>query len=336
MVRPPSRRTGVLLAAWAATVAVAATALTACATDAGPTLVIPTTTAAPPSSIGTSQQADPACAAIPIGTQVFPVEAGGAQHTVRIMIPRTFTGARSAVVIDFHGLGSDGDEQAAISGYEDLGNEVGFIVVHPTGVPNGTDSRTAWQIATSPADATHDDLGFANALIDDLIANWCGDPSRIYLTGFSNGGFFTTRLVCALADRIAAAVAVGGVSHPDTCAPTRVVPLAAFHGTADELVPFTGDGNSPLAGDPNLPTEFSTSNIPAEFAEFAAGAGCDPTPVDTPFGTTMIRHAYEGCRDGSVFSFVEMIDGGHVWPRTPDWPLDATSDGWAFMSQFRL
>lgn len=279
---------------------------------------------------------DPACAGVPIGLHEITLEAGGAVHPVRIKVPSTFDGARVPIVISWHGLGSDGVDQVQITGLESLADTEGFIVVHPTGVPNAGDPRTAWQLSTSAPDPSHDDLAFARALIDDLVANWCADSNRIYMAGMSMGGFFTSRLVCELADRVAAAMSVGGLSHPDTCMPVRPVPYLAFHGTGDDVVPYTGDGQSVLIGTGELPGELFTSVVPAEFGEFAASAGCDAAPVDTPFDGVMVRHTYAGCDRNVVLSLVEMVDGGHVWPRAPEWPLDATVDGWAFLSQFRL
>ena len=86
------------------------------------------------------------------------------------------------------------------------------------------------------------------ALIDELVANWCADPARVYSTGMSNGGFFTARLICEMADRIAAAVSVAGTYHPEgvsirraTCrtsrstAPTtRSVPYRRWRLDADD------------------------------------------------------------------------------------------------------
>lgn len=332
MVRPPSRR----LCVRAVLVATAMAALGACASAEDPILVVPTSTTPGVVTGGPSQEPDPACFAVPVGVQTLTLFGGGVDHVVRIQVPDSFTGARTPTVIDFHGLGSNGDEQATLSGFGELGQQEGFIVVHPTGVPNAGDGRAAWQLATSPFDDTHDDVEFVSTLIDELIAGWCADESRIYVTGMSNGGFFAARLTCRLADRIAAAVTVGGINRPDDCTPARLVPISAFHGTADTFVPFNGNGQSELVGSGDLPTELFTSDIPGEVAEFAAAAGCLPEPVDTPFGTTVVRHAYEGCDNGSAFALIELIGGGHVWPRPPDWPLDATADGWSFMSQFSL
>ena len=53
---------------------------------------------------------------------------------MRVFVPSSFDGTPLAAVLDWHGLGSNGDEQAALSGYEELADEQGFVVVHPTGV----------------------------------------------------------------------------------------------------------------------------------------------------------------------------------------------------------
>ena len=45
-----------------------------------------------------------------------------------------------------------------------------------------------------------DDVGFINALIEELEANYAIDPRRIYVTGMSNGAMMSYRLACELGD----------------------------------------------------------------------------------------------------------------------------------------
>jgi polyhydroxybutyrate depolymerase len=83
--------------------------------------------------------------------------------------------------------------------------------------------------------------------------------------------------------------------------------------------------------------------MPDEFAEFAADAGCDGT-VETEIGDDVVSHEYTGCDGDTPMVFDEVRGGGHTWPSaqpvgalgyTTD-DIDATRDGWAFMSQFTL
>ncbi len=287
----------------------------------------------------------PSCDTLPRGVTETTLDAGGAVHGVRIFVPTVISSDPAPTVLNWHGLGSNGTEQAAFSGYETLAETEGFIVVHPTGVPATVDGPNSWEL-TEFDTPERDDLVFADSLIDMLVADWCGDPDRIYSTGMSNGGLFTAELVCGRADRIAAAVSVAGTTHPETCAPSRAVPYIAFHGTADDVIPFAGTGESTLVEEVD-PDGFFGQVMPDEFAEFAASAGCDPEPVRTEETPEVISYAYAGCDDDVPMTFYEIVGGGHTWPGSPladqlaglgffTDDISATVDGWAFMSQHSL
>jgi polyhydroxybutyrate depolymerase len=64
--------------------------------------------------------------------------------------------------------------------------------------------------------------------------------------GHSAGGGVTARLACELAGRVAAVAAVAPAlfTEPVECRPSRAVPLLAVHGTADEVLPYGGQGAS--------------------------------------------------------------------------------------------
>ncbi len=288
----------------------------------------------------------------------FDLEAAGNTYPVRLYLPGNSGPAGEAdgrypVVLDWHGLGSDGFQQALLSNYEAVAEAEGFIAVHPTGGGGSGDGgpgglQTGWELSQFDVPG-RDDVAMVEALIDRVVEDYCGDPDRIYSTGMSNGGFFTSRLICELADRIAAAVAVAGVTHPDGCAPSRPVPFMAFHGTADDIVPFDG-GSSRLAPSDAPPeiAEFFDQVMPQELAEFAADFGCDPEPDVIAVSDEVTAYDYQGCADQIPVRFVEIEDGGHTWPgaflgafmtdalgsTTTD--VSATADGWNFMRRFSL
>lgn len=281
------------------------------------------------------------------GPSEFVLDAGSVSHDVRVFTPSIADGSPLPVVLNWHGLGSNGPQQADFSAYEGQAETEGFIVVHPTGQPGTGDDRNAWELEQFDV-PDRDDVAMASALIDRLVADYCADEARVYSTGMSNGGFFTSRLVCDLSDRIAAAVSVAGLTHPDSCEPSRPVPFMAFHGTADNVVPFSG-GESVLAnGAAGIAAEFFEQSMPEEFAQFAADAGCGETPAVTEISNEVIRYDYSGCNDDVPLVFFEIVGGGHTWPGSPLGPLlvdalglttddvSATADGWAFMSQFEL
>ncbi len=315
-----------------------------------PTHSEPVVTSAEASSPPTSAPAPVCSELITPGVHEYTLTAGGADHPHRVFVPSSYARTPLPAVIDFHGLGSNGLDQANFSGYEALAEAEGFIVVHPTGVSDFADGPNSWQLVDGQGADERDDLAFANAVVDDLVSSWCADPTRIYSTGMSNGGFFTARLVCEMSDRIAAAVSVAGLYHPPECSPARAVPYQGIHGTDDAIVPFDGSGESTLLT-PDSPPQwrvFFEQVIPQEFAEFAADAGCDAAPAGTSVGEDVVRYDYSNCEDSTPMAFFEVVGGGHTWPGSPMAALvegglgyttdaiDATVDGWAFMSQHSL
>ena len=186
------------------------------------------------------------CPALTTGVNEISLTAGGAAHPVRVFVPSAYAGSPLPVVIDWHGLGSNGPQQAMYSGYESVAESEGFIVVHPTGVADEAGGPNSWQLFPAPG-RERDDLAFAGGLIDELVANWCADPARVYSTGMSNGGFFTARLICEMADRIAAAVSVAGTYHPDSCHPAATCRTSRSTAPTTRSVPYAG-GESTLMG----------------------------------------------------------------------------------------
>ena len=288
------------------------------------------------------------CTSVEPGQHTFTLDAGGAIHDVQVFVPTSVDGeADSPLVLNWHGLGSNGGQQALFTGYEALAEAEGFVVVHPTGVPAAGDDRNSWELGQFDV-PERDDVAFADALIDHMIEQYCVDESRVYSTGMSNGGLFTSFLVCELADRLAAASSVAGVTHHDDCNPSRAVPFIALHGTADAVVPFDGTRSASSLEGGDTPSTFFDQVMPDEFAQFAADMGCGPQPDVAAFSADVTAYTYVGCDDDAPLIFYEIAEGGHTWPNTPiidllppglgytTLEIDATVDAWAFFEQHTI
>lgn len=77
-------------------------------------------------------------------------------------------------------------------------------------------------------------------LIDALKEDLPVDPERVYVTGQSMGGFGTFQALMERPKLFAAAVPVCGGNDPARAGLISAIPLWAFHGTEDTLVPVTG------------------------------------------------------------------------------------------------
>mgnify|MGYP002631803297 FL=1 len=75
-------------------------------------------------------------------------------------------------------------------------------------------------------------------LLDELEAELPVDPSRIYLTGLSRGGYGAWRLAIQNPDRFAALVPISGGGAVPYAKKLKDVPTWVFHGAKDQVIPM--------------------------------------------------------------------------------------------------
>jgi predicted peptidase len=78
-----------------------------------------------------------------------------------------------------------------------------------------------------------------NALIDELVAIYPIDESRIYLTGLSMGGFGTWSLAATYPERFAAIAPICGGGNRMEARRLVDMPIWVFHGAKDKVVPMS-------------------------------------------------------------------------------------------------
>ena len=74
-------------------------------------------------------------------------------------------------------------------------------------------------------------------LLDEVCAKYHVDPDRIYLTGISMGGDAVWDLALDHPERFAALVTIAAESDPEDTARIKDIPVWAFHGQKDDVVP---------------------------------------------------------------------------------------------------
>lgn len=242
----------------------------------------------------------------------------------------------TALVIALHGFVQWPASLREMSGWNELADAHGFIVVYPS----GTGFPLRWHaggVSGNDAGAT-EDVTFIAGLIDTLARDYNIDPARIYANGISNGGGMTFMLRCELSERLAAVGMVAGAYlYPwDKCHPARPVPAIVFHGTEDNIVPYAGGRSGP--GDIQLPP------IGGWVGALARQNGCDAEPKALPARGDASGVGYSGCAADVVFYTI--AGGGHTWPGGPPLyeritgqttqDLDATALMWAFFTEHPL
>lgn len=86
---------------------------------------------------------------------------------------------------------------------------------------------------------TDDRLRVVLALLDALQTELRFDTNRLYVTGQSMGGFGTWAITARAPERFAAAIPICGGGEPSTAPRLTRLPVWAFHGTADQVVPVS-------------------------------------------------------------------------------------------------
>jgi len=257
-----------------------------------------------------------------------------------VHVPASYDGSNQVpLVLDFHGWTSNPAQQQGLSGFQQLADAVGFIVAYPEGYdPAGT--QRSWNAGTccSPASTSGlDDVGLVRAIVADIESNANIDPLRIYATGLSNGGAMSHRLACEAADLFAAVspVACPLLLHPFTvCQPIRPIPVLAFAGLTDVVVPYAGGESQTFPGVFFPPA-------PDSFAYWGGADGCGGGSPDIveDLGNGASCDTHTGCAAGVSVGFCSIhgaaipVYSGHILYSNTD-GINVAQRAWQFMSQF--
>jgi polyhydroxybutyrate depolymerase len=265
------------------------------------------------------------------------LDSGGRIRTYFVHSPPGYDGSEKLpLVMVLHGGGGNAENAEKMSGMSDKADEANFLVVYPDGTGGMGDHFHTWNSGNCCAYALKnnvDDVAFLRALIDKMEYEYAVDPKRVFVTGMSNGGMMTYRMGCAAADKIAAIAPVAG-SLDIECNPTQPVSVIAFHGTADENVPYDGGvGKKQLdAGRDDKPVSYA-------IGFWVKRDGCNATPQKSEQGT-LRTDSYSGCKDGTAVVLNSVVGQGHAWPGSqhllrlvtdkPDPTVPATNMMWDF------
>jgi polyhydroxybutyrate depolymerase len=261
----------------------------------------------------------------------------GMERDYIIYVPEIYDGSKAVpLILNFHGFGSSASQQMFYGDFRDIADTEGFLLVHPEGTT--FIGNQFWNVGFPGISSTIDDVGFTEALIDELATLYTIDLDRVYATGMSNGGFMSFLLACQLSEKIAAVASVTGSMTQDTfndCNAQLPTPVLQIHGTEDDVVLYNENNLS-------LP-------IPDVISYWVDHNNCETTPttttlpdVDVSDGSTIEYSVYEDGDNGITTEHMKVIGGGHTWPGSvlntagTNQDIDASLEIWLFFTRYDI
>ncbi len=249
----------------------------------------------------------------------------GLARTYELHVPAGISADKPvALVFVFHGYGGNADAARLISGFNRFANNNGFIVVYPNGSGPSADalSWNGGRCCFYARDQNVDDVAFVRQMVTEIEAKYPIDPKRVYAAGMSNGGIFSYRLACDMADVFAAVAPVAGSFVYEPCQPSAPVSILHIHGLDDDLVPYDGVNRVAELADVGF------TPVEEGIGFWAAQNGC-PTLPEVSVDGNVTHTVYAPCADGAAVELYAIAGVGHTWPLVQ---LQSTRIIWEFFA----
>jgi len=255
------------------------------------------------------------------------------------------------LVVDMHGLGACASTQAWYSGWRQIAEREGFVVVWPQGTYDlhsfwgemwdGVPGWNGGWCCGAPAEYMDDvpDTQFIRQVIAETVRTDYIDERRIYAAGHSTGCIMAQRLALDAPELIAAVGCHSGQEmlfplhayHSTPGYRARPVPIYEVHGVHDGIVRYDQTAFWP-GSEENMVT-------------WANRSRCEPEPVVTASvnpdsGERFVTHTYEGCKDGIRHALLALPDITNWWAAHCPFitlgytTIDTTQLAWDFIKEF--
>lgn len=237
-------------------------------------------------AVSPASTAQASCTLTPTGGTVTK-KIGTRSYTVNV--PAGLSGTQVPLLLVLHGFGSTSSQVETFTGWTPFAASHKFIVTYPQARPS--EYGGGWD----PYSAASEDVTFLKSVVADISTQWCVNPKRVHVDGWSNGAVMSQRMACDAAGTFASAVSYGGGTptlngFAKPCAPSRPISVGLFAGQYD----------------------FTYAGLASNAAEWRAVDKCGQTPThsDDQYGTT---DSYS-CASGTTVLARVVKNVSHNWP----------------------
>lgn len=260
----------------------------------------------------------------------FPYD--GLDRQYRIYIPGNLPD-QAPLVLALHGYSGNNNDMMLNYGWVELADERGFVVAFPNGTRDQGNNRF-WDVDYDFHQGLDiDDDGFLSALAVHLQGLHGLDPSRTYVTGFSNGAEMCFQLACRESETFMAFAPIVGMmldSLWNSCDPAIKRPILSLNGTDDDVTLYQGDMNN----NGGWGAYHSIPDMMAFWADVLDTPDMERTYLEDTNpndGSTVRLDVYTSPDHELELWYYLVQGGGHDWPgQWGNMDIDAAVEVWNF------
>jgi polyhydroxybutyrate depolymerase len=279
------------------------------------------------------------------------ISSGGNTRTYSYYVPTMYNSLTDTVplIINVHGFTGSSNLQEIAHDFRKIADTANFIILHPQakgnpGFENINNNPTSWDVWNTVLSGA-EDRNFIMQALDSVQSQYNIDTNRVYVTGFSQGGYMSYNLSTNCSHRIAAMASVAGsmsTEYYNNSYPVHPLPVMEIHGTNDDLVKYDGTNNG-----------LAVETVVGHWIQFNH---CDAIPsknellpdIATDDQSRVVHYLFTGGCKGVSVEFYKVLDGGHQVPSSENPPatqygvgthnqdFTAAREVWRFFKQYRL
>ena len=220
-----------------------------------------------------------------------------------IYIPSSYDpNSATPILFAFHGFSGYSQYFINTADFRSLADQFNFIAVYPQGLVCG--GGTTWNTNPPGGDnkCSQDDIGFFPALLNEISGNYNIDPSKVFLSGYSNGADFSYSMACYQSSLVTAIAPVSGLmpmNDSSECQPSHATSVMIFNGTIDYSRPYNGIAGYMMSVDQTV-------------AYWSQYNNTDSSPQTNIVGD-IENYTYLNGDNNTTVDLFKIVNGDHYW-----------------------
>lgn len=233
-------------------------------------------------------------------SQKFTTIHNGVERTYFLNVPKNLNQNKlMPLVFMLHGHGQEAYVMREVTNFDYYSERYNFIMVYPQAIDR------CWNCGDNACHRTIDDAAFLHDLIDEIAQSYPIDKSRVYSTGYSQGGLLSYILAIEYPESFSAVAPNAAFCDIDRMHPDQAgVSIMHFHYLDDNNIRYSGDPNGLFEG------------VEEGIEKWVNINKCNNTPDTIYNKNNALGRRWESAKGNDVVLF-NAEQGGHIWFHSP-------------------